>query len=145
MRFRLTARRSHTRATSTRSKRPARTTKFSSCRSAEAPRRKFPPVPAPTPRRSIRRTENISPGVRKRAPASKPINGGSSCKIDNQGKTRDLTEKFDRSIGSFAWSSRFNRVAVRSRGSWRCSNFRREFRDGTKHAGWRWLSRSACR
>ena len=49
-------------------------------------RRKFPPVPAPTPRRSIRRTENISPGARKRAPASKPINGGSSCKIDNQGR-----------------------------------------------------------
>ena len=47
-------------------------------------RRKFPPVPAPTPRRSIRRTENISPGARKRAPVSKPINGGSSCKIDNQ-------------------------------------------------------------
>ena len=49
-------------------------------------RRKFPPVPAPTRRRSIRRTENISPGARKRAPASKPINGGSSCKIDNQAK-----------------------------------------------------------
>ena len=46
--------------------------------------RKFPPVPAPTLRRSIRRTENISPGARKRAPASKPINGGCSCKIDNQ-------------------------------------------------------------
>src|SRR5207253_10349303 len=46
--------------------------------------RKFPPVPARTPRRSIRRTENIPPGDRKREPASKPINGGSSSKIDNR-------------------------------------------------------------
>ena len=37
MRFRPTARSSLTRATSTKSKRPARTTKFSSCRLAEAP------------------------------------------------------------------------------------------------------------
>ena len=48
--------------------------------------RKFPPVPAPTRRRFIRRMENTSPGARKRAPASKPINGGCSCKIDNQGR-----------------------------------------------------------
>ncbi len=34
-----------------------------------------------TLRRSIRQTENISPGDRKRAPASKPISGDSSCKI----------------------------------------------------------------
>ena len=83
--FAATARKSLTRATSTKSKRPARTTKFSSCRSVAARQRKFPPVPAATRRRSIRRTENISPGARKRARASKPINGGSSCKIDNPG------------------------------------------------------------
>ena len=46
-------------------------------RLAEAPRRRFPPVPAPIRRRSIRRTENISPGAHKPAPASKPTNGGS--------------------------------------------------------------------
>ncbi len=88
MRFRPTARRSHTQATLTKSRRRARTTKFSSCRLAEVPQRKFPPVPALTRHRSIRRTENISPGVRKPAPASKPINGGCSCKIDNPGKPR---------------------------------------------------------
>jgi hypothetical protein len=48
--------------------------------------RKISTSPAVTPRRSIRRTENISPGVRKRAPASKPINGGSWFKIENQEK-----------------------------------------------------------
>src|SRR5436305_10826685 len=42
---------------------------------------KCPPAPAQTLRRSIRQTENISPGDRKRAPASKPISGDSSCKI----------------------------------------------------------------
>jgi hypothetical protein len=62
----------------------ARTTKFSSCRLAEGLRRKFPPVPALTRRRFIHRMENISHGARKRAPALKPINGGSSCKIDNR-------------------------------------------------------------
>jgi len=36
--------------------------------------------------RSIRRTENTSPGARKPAPASKPINGGSCCMIDNRGR-----------------------------------------------------------
>src|SRR5438477_13195653 len=51
---------------------------------ARATLRKFPPVPAPIPHLSIRRTENISPGARKRAPVSKPINGGCSCKIDDQ-------------------------------------------------------------
>ena len=35
---------------------------------------------------------------------SKPINGGSSCKIDNLGRRAIVTEKFDRSIGSFAWA-----------------------------------------
>ena len=48
--------------------------------------RKFSPVPAPITRRSIRRTENISPGAHKRAPDSKPINGGCSCKIENPAK-----------------------------------------------------------
>ena len=82
MRFRPTARSWLTPATSTKSKPPARTMKFSSCRlpaetaSPARTRRKFPPVPAAIRRRSIRRTENISPGVRKPAPASKPINGG---------------------------------------------------------------------
>ena len=69
-------------------------------------------------RRSIRRTENTSPGDRKRAPASKPINGGSSCKIDNQGRLRDLTEKFDRSVGSFT-SGRFSDVNNGGRSSLR--------------------------
>jgi hypothetical protein len=36
---------------------------------------KFPAAPAPTRLRFIRRTENISPGVRKPAPGSKPTNG----------------------------------------------------------------------
>ena len=67
--------------TSTKSKRPARTTKFFIVPIASGNRqsgsdRKFPPVPAATRRRSIRRTENTSPGDRKPAPASKPINGG---------------------------------------------------------------------
>src|SRR3954463_4993218 len=84
MRFRLTARKSHIRATSTRSKRPAPTTKFLSYRLAEAPRKKFPPVPAPTRHPCIRRTEAILPGDLKRALGSKPINGDCSCKIDNR-------------------------------------------------------------
>ncbi len=87
MRFRPTARRLRTRATSMRSKRPARTTKFLSCRSAAAWQRKFPQARAPTPRRFIRRTDNISLGARKRGPVSKPIDGGSSCKIDNREKS----------------------------------------------------------
>src|SRR3989441_1016400 len=45
---------------------------------ATLPRRKFPPVLAAIRRRSIRRTENTSLGARKRAPASRPINGGLS-------------------------------------------------------------------
>jgi hypothetical protein len=86
-----------TRATSTKSKRPARTTKFSSCRWPAARRRKFPSVPAAIPPPSIRRTENTSPGDRKRAPVSKPINGGSFCKIDNQGRLISLRSSTDRS------------------------------------------------
>src|SRR5581483_5559721 len=78
------ARKSPTRATSTKSKRPARTTKSSSCPLQAARQRKFPPARAAIPRRFIRRTENTSPGVRKRAPDSKQINGGYSCKIDIQ-------------------------------------------------------------
>src|SRR5206468_1239643 len=74
--FRRTARSSLTRATSTKSKRPARTTKFSSCRWQEVPPRKFLPVPVLILRRFIRRTENSSPGGRKPAPGSKPISGG---------------------------------------------------------------------
>ena len=58
MRFRPTARSSPTRATSTKSKRPARTTKSSSCRWRAAHRRKFQPARGTTRRRSIRRTEN---------------------------------------------------------------------------------------
>ena len=79
MRSRPTARSWLTPRTLTKSKQRARTTKFSSCRlpaetaSPARTRRKFPPVPAAIPRLSIRRTENISPGVRKPAPASKPI------------------------------------------------------------------------
>ena len=48
--------------------------------------KKISTSPGATPRRSIHRTENISPGARKPAPASKPINGDFSCKIDNQGR-----------------------------------------------------------
>ena len=69
-----------------------------------AHQRKFPPVPVPTPRRSIRRTENISPGARKRAPVSKPINGGSSSKIENRERSKIYSETFDRSAGSFCWN-----------------------------------------
>src|SRR4029077_14938956 len=79
------ARRSLTRATSTKSKPPAQITKFSSCRSAAAHQRKFPQVLAASPRHFILQTENISPGARKRAAFSKPINGGFSCRIDNRG------------------------------------------------------------
>ena len=46
--------------------------------------KKISTSPGATPRRSIRRTANISPGARKLAPVSKPINGGFSYKIDNQ-------------------------------------------------------------
>src|SRR5438094_6002406 len=100
MRFHPMGRRSHTPATLTRSKRPARTRRFLQCRltwnrfpadylqilGLEALATRFPPVRALTRRRYIPLTENISPGVRKRALASKPINGGSYCKIDNREK-----------------------------------------------------------
>src|SRR5581483_4499152 len=82
---------------------------------ARATLRKFPPVPAPTPRRSIRRTENISPGDRKRAPALKPINGGSSCKIDKLG-TRAKSRKA-LSIRSEASAGRHMQVKSSSRQS----------------------------
>jgi len=43
--------------------------------------KKISTSPGADKRRSIRRTENISPGGRKPAPASKPINGGFWCRI----------------------------------------------------------------
>ena len=39
-----------------------------------------------------------------------------SCKIDNRERSRDLTEKFDRSVGSFAWISRIHDADFLHRG-----------------------------
>ena len=108
MRFRPTARKSLTRATSTRSKRPARTTKFSSCRLAEAHAKKISTSPGADT------TPLYSPDGKYLAWRSQARAGFEADKWrlfvqDRQsGKTRDLTEKFDRSVGSFAWSSRFD-------------------------------------
>jgi dipeptidyl aminopeptidase/acylaminoacyl peptidase len=46
--------------------------------------------------------ENTSPGCRKRAPVSKPDKWRLLVQDRRSGQTRDLTEKFDRSVGSFA-------------------------------------------
>ena len=103
MRFRPTARKSLTRATSTRSKRPARTTKFSSCRSAAARAKKISTSPGADT------TPLYSPDGKYLAWRSQARAGFEADKWrlfvqDRQsGKTRDLTEKFDRSVGSFAW------------------------------------------
>ena len=87
------------------SKRPARTTKFSSCRLQVERLGKFPLVPAAMRRRSIRRMENTSPGARKPARASKPINGGCSCKIDNQEQRARSTKSFDELRRELRWTS----------------------------------------
>ena len=104
MRFRLTARKSPTRATSTRSKRPARTTRFLSCRFAGGTPKKISTRPGADT------TPLYSPDGKYLAWRSQDRPGFEADKWrllvqDRQsGKTRDLTEKFDRSLGSFAWA-----------------------------------------
>ena len=99
MRFRPTARKSLTRATSTRSKRPARTTKFLSCRLAVAHAKKISTSPGADT------TPLYSPDGKYLAWRSQARAGFEADKWrlivqDRQsGKTRDLTEKFDRSSG----------------------------------------------
>jgi dipeptidyl aminopeptidase/acylaminoacyl peptidase len=47
--------------------------------------------------------ENISPGARMPAPAFEADKWRLLVQDRQSGKTRDLTEKFDRSVGSFTW------------------------------------------
>ena len=115
MRFRPTARRSLTRATSTKSKRRARMTKFSSCRLAEAPRKKISTSPGADT------TPLYSPDGKYLAWRSQARAGFEADKWrlfvqDRQsGKTRDLTEKFDRSVGSFVWELEVHALYYRRR------------------------------
>ena len=98
-----TARRWLTPATSTKWRRPARTTKFSSCRWPGGTPKKISTSPGSDT------TPLYSPDGKYIAWRSQARAGFESDKWrlfvqDRQsGKMRDLTEKFDRSVGSFTW------------------------------------------
>ena len=105
------ARRSRTRATSTKSKQPARTTKSSSCRSAGGTPKKISTSPGADT------TPLYSPDGKYLAWRSQARAGFEADKWrlfvqDRQsGKTRDLTEKFDRSVGASLGNSMRTRLS----------------------------------
>ena len=101
MRFRPTARRSLTRATSMRSKRPARTTKFSSCRSAAGDARKKISTSPGADTTPLYSPDGKYLAWRSQARAGFEADKWRLLVQDRQSaKTRDLTEKFDRWVGS---------------------------------------------
>ena len=104
MRFRPTARSSPTRATSMKSKRPARTTRSSSCRWPAAHRRKFRPA------REATTTPLYSPDgnhIAWRSMARAGFEADKSSLVVYQrksGESRNATPDFDRSVDSLTWT-----------------------------------------
>ena len=123
-RFLPMARSSPTPATSTKSKRPARTTRFFSCRCPAAHPTRFPPAPEATPRQSTRRMEITSRGVQWHAVAMKPTNLRSLFINGRSGESRNATQDFDRSVDSLDLDAGFEGNLLHGGGSRRDAHLR---------------------